>query len=258
MIFACICILVLIIFGDMMTEKLVFRSKALDAEYVYQFSQPFEELNIPTEKDILINVVRFKVPNPKGAILYFHGNRDNLSRWGEIAAAYTNYGYDVFVVDYRGYGKSNGIPNEKNTHADAESLYKYLSANYKYDQWVLCGRSLGSGVATILASKVQPSKLILETPYFSMERLVGEFYFPYRWFKSKPIVFRSYEFIGLYRGKTLMLHGTADALIDVSHARDLYQKSNKENTKLVIIMNGTHNNLGSFKEYEEGVRDFLE
>ena len=105
-------LLALIVLGKRVIPKLVFQAEKLDEKYEFDFEKPFEELFLSTADDAKINVLHFKVAQAAGAILYFHGNRGSLKRWGKIAADFTKFNYDVFVLDYHGYGKSSGEPNE--------------------------------------------------------------------------------------------------------------------------------------------------
>ena len=89
-------------------EKLIFFPEKLDKEYKFGFDQNFEELNFKTEDNVLLNGILFKADTSKGVIFYLHGNAGSLKSWGEIAKTYTDISYDLFMLDYRGYGKSEG------------------------------------------------------------------------------------------------------------------------------------------------------
>ena len=89
-------------------ERLIFFPEKLDKNYQFEFGQKFEEQNIKTTDGKLINGLLFKTHNSKGLIFYLHGNAGSLSSWGEVAKTYTDLNYDIFIFDYRGYGKSEG------------------------------------------------------------------------------------------------------------------------------------------------------
>ena len=94
-------------------ESLIFYPEILPPDYRFAFSEPFEEVTVPVEAAAL-NALLFKAPNPKGAVLYFHGNAGSLRTWGDVAGDFTSRGYDILIPDYRGFGKSTGkISNEK-------------------------------------------------------------------------------------------------------------------------------------------------
>src|SRR5882757_6576928 len=89
-------------------EKLIFFPEKLDKNFRFGFSSKFEEINIKTSDNKLLNGLLFKVDNPKGLIFYLHGNAGSLNSWGEVAKTYVDLHYDVYILDYRGYGKSEG------------------------------------------------------------------------------------------------------------------------------------------------------
>src|ERR1041385_676311 len=90
-------------------ENLIFFPQKLDKNYRFGFAQPFEELNIVTNDDTRLHGLLFKADSSKGLIFYLHGNGGALDSWGEVASTYTSLHYDVFLLDYRGYGKSDGV-----------------------------------------------------------------------------------------------------------------------------------------------------
>lgn len=90
-------------------EKLIFYSSTLPQEYEYSFKTEFEELFLKAEDGAILNGLHFKAKNPKGVIIYNHGNAGELDTWGQWGELLVNrYSYDVVVWDYRGYGKSTG------------------------------------------------------------------------------------------------------------------------------------------------------
>ena len=142
-------------------EKILFRPTVLNQTYVYKFSNPFEELFLKADDKAVINALHFKAENPKGVILYFHGNAGNLSRWGNITEYFVEMNYDVLVMDYRTYGKSTGALSERALYSDAQLCYDYLKNNYNESEITVYGRSLGTGIAAYIAAKNKPKQLIL-------------------------------------------------------------------------------------------------
>ena len=106
-------------------ERLVFKATKLDSDYEFLFDHDFDELNLEMEDGAVLNALHFKVDEPKGLILYFHGNAGDLSKWGEIVKPLTQYGHEVLVVDYRGYGKSTGRRSKQKMLKDAETIYAH-------------------------------------------------------------------------------------------------------------------------------------
>jgi len=153
-------------------EKFIFLPTKLDQNYVYHFQDNFEEINLKTSDDININALLFKTDNPKGVIYYLHGNSGNLSGWGDLAGLYLELGYDFFVIDYRGFGKSGGkISNEQEFYSDAQLGYDFIKNSYRENEIVIIGYSIGTGAASYLASKNSPKLLILQAPYYNLTEI---------------------------------------------------------------------------------------
>ena len=108
-------------------DKLIFRADKLDPSYIFKFDRPFEEYFIPTPDGHSINILWFKPSGEsRGLVLYFHGNANNLQRWGNYAEDMVQLGYEVVMMDYRGYGKSTGTPSEQFLYDDAALLYQWV------------------------------------------------------------------------------------------------------------------------------------
>ena len=112
-------------------EKLIFFPQQLEKNYQFNFGQNFDELNFKSSDGKLINGLLFKADSTKGLIFYLHGNAGSLSSWGNVAKTYTELNYDVFILDYRSFGKSEGTINgQKQLFEDNEIIYKELKKNY--------------------------------------------------------------------------------------------------------------------------------
>jgi uncharacterized protein len=243
---------------DYIIERLLFQPTKLNKDYVFTFERTFEELFLYPDKDAVINALHFKVKEPKGVILYFHGNRDNLQRWGNISSELTRYNYDVFVVDYRGYGKSRGNRTEETINSDALFCYNYIKNNYAPKEIIIYGRSLGTGVAACLAATTNPHKLILETPYYSVKDLI-EGYFSLVSVENKMrYKFPSFENLQHVNCPILILHGNKDEVVPYESGKKLFDGLTNKKARLVTINNGKHNNLNTFSEYWTELTGFME
>ncbi|NNF02550.1 MAG: alpha/beta fold hydrolase, partial [Bacteroidia bacterium] len=175
-------IVVLFIIGNLWTypfqQYFIFRPEKLNAEYKFKFEYPFEEINLKTKGGGLINALLFRTQEQerKGVVLYFHGNADNNQRWGTLYPQYVYAGYDLFIMDYRGFGKSRGKVSQRLMYRDALSCYDYVSKLYKAEDIIIYGRSLGTTMACYVASKENARVLILETPFYSMKDLFYCYY----------------------------------------------------------------------------------
>lgn len=238
-------------------EKLIFRPTTLPQDFTFSFSNPFEELFLKAEDGATINAIHFKTENPKGVILYFHGNAGDLSRWGKITEFFVEKDYDVFVMDYRTYGKSKGLLSEHALYSDAQMCYDYILKRYQETDIIIYGRSLGTGMATYLASNNNPQQLILETPFYSLTDIAkGRFsLFPIK--KLLKYDFPSYKYIENISCPISIFHGTDDNVIPYASGIKLFNSMNQEAKKFFTIENGEHNNLVEFDSYRIQIQKIL-
>lgn len=250
---------VYLIFASMVyfiQEKLIFLPSSLPQQYEYEFNIPFEEIFLENE-GARLNGIHFKTENPKGVILYFHGNAGNLARWGEITKEFVPFGYDVLVMDYRTYGKSTGKLSESALYEDGQLFYNYVLEQYNEDQLILYGRSLGTGIATWLASKNDPAQIILETPYYSFLD-IGQKRFPYlpvKWLLKYE--FRSFEYVQQINCPVHIFHGTDDKVVSFDSGEKLFNSIPGNNKAMIVIEGGGHNNLSQFQAYLSGIEQIL-
>ena len=238
-------------------EKIIFLSDTLPQEYSFTFENPHKEVFIETQGNGNIHALHFTVEKPRGIILYFHGNAGNLSKWGAIASQFTKANYEVLMVDYRGYGKSTGKRSEKNMYADALAYYNKAKEWYPEAKITVFGRSLGTTFATYVASKNNPRKLILESPFYSLERLAKE---KYRYLPVKSLLqykFDTATYIQQVECRIIMIHGTDDGVVPIASAELLLQVIPERQRQMVRIKNGKHNDLGNFQEYWLAIRKEL-
>ena len=233
-----------------------FRPEILPKHFEYKYPFPFEEVNFEMEDGGVINGIHFKVPNSKGVIYYLKGNSRSIKGWGKFAKDFVSKGYDFFMVDYRGFGKSSGKRTQTTLFNDAQTVYKWLSDQYPEDKIIIYGRSLGSGIAARIASWNKPKMLILDSPYYSFLRQVKRygFLFPMRWLLRYQI--RTDQFIKKVTCPIFIIHGTKDRLIPFKHSQLLHELTN-DRSQLIPIAEGGHNNLPSFAQYHEILYDIL-
>ena len=217
----------------------------------------FQEINIPFEGGA-INGLKFSAAEPKGAILFFHGNFGDVSGWGAYGADFAALGYDFYIFDYPGYGKSDGkISSQQQLLASADAISRYVLAQHSPSKLAMIGYSIGSGIAAQQAAKWDAARLILLAPYFSFERLAHE-KIP---FVPKFLIrykIPTAEFLQAARGTQItLIHGAADELIPVQHCRDL-AGSLKAGDLFYEIPGARHNGLlampGTWKILKERLR----
>ncbi|MFS4460693.1 alpha/beta hydrolase [Bdellovibrio sp. HCB2-146] len=237
-------------------EKMMFFPWKLAADFQFNFKSTFEEkwTTFGQEK---IHSLLFKNANPKGVILYFHGNAGSLENWGEVAERIAvNLNWDVWMYDYPGYGKSSDkIRSEEQLLQVAQAVFEDVRKNYPNSKIVLFGRSIGSGMAVHLASRNQVHKLILETPYTSLTDIAAKSY-PYLPMFLLKYKMPSKDWIQRVKAPIMILHGTRDEVIPFAHAENLAKMV--RDPVFVSFQGGYHNDLSDFKQYEEALAQFLD
>lgn len=239
-------------------DYVILHPKVLSSDYQFRFVEPFKELNIPYNSTSSINIVQFKTSDSvaKGVVLYFHGNRDNITRYAGIAPLVTKHGYEIWMIDYPGFGKSTGKFSEEQLYNWAMVFYKLARARFSPDSIIIYGRSLGSGVASQLASVRDCKRLILETPYYSMPSVFGSYAPFYPFNKIIHYQFPTWEFLKKVDAPVTIFHGEDDGVIPLRNARKLIP-SLKETDQFVVIKDGSHNDLFKFREYSEKLDSLL-
>ncbi len=237
-------------------KKLIFRPVKLKAEHRFRFLHEFTELTFHPHPNVALSAIHFKVDNPEGLLLYFHGNKGNLDRWGPIAAELTQFNYEVVAIDYRGYGKSTGEASAANLFTDAHYCYTKLITSLNPKKVIVYGRSLGTCVASCLAAQINPTMLILETPFYDMSDLIAR-YIPKVFYKS-PFQLISNQHLINSKFPLLIIQGTKDRVVPFSHAKKLAESLLNPHVKFVQIDGGKHNNLSTFALYWDSLRQFIE
>src|SRR5687767_11254093 len=238
-------------------DKFLFHPRKLPADYQYQFSVPFRETVIPVSAQKNLSYVQFTVPDSvfKGIVLYFHGNRENINRYAPFAGNFTRRGYEVWMMDYPGFGKSTGKRTEKGMYEDALTLYRIAIKKVAADSIIIYGKSLGTGVASQLASIRDCRRLILETPYYSMDALARHYFFMYPVIPMSKYSFPNHNYLEKTKVPVTIFHGTRDRVIPYSQAKRLIKK--RPGIELVTIEKGRHNDLSSFPLFQEKLDSLL-
>ncbi|HPN69363.1 MAG TPA: alpha/beta hydrolase [Saprospiraceae bacterium] len=226
----------------------VLQPEVLEKDYTFHLNYPFEEINIKTPDGAELNGLWMPIQNAKATILYFHGNRDNLVRWVEIAQQYKKYGTNVLVVDYRSYGKSTGKVTEENLLQDAILWYDKAILLGDNKKIILFGRSLGTGFAIYVAHQKKVAGLILETPFTSMVEVIDA-HAPYFIAKRTELKLKNVDFLSEIKVPTIIFHGTADEVIPYEIGRKVDSLIDQEYATMITIPSGGHNNLGNHTEY---------
>ena len=239
-------------------EKILFHPVRLSAEYNYSFSIPFKEINLAVNNEKNLNIIQFTVPDTvcKGIVLYFHGNKNNIERYAPYAINFTKSNYEVWMMDYPGFGKTTGKLTEQIMYDDAAILYQMARARFPKDSIIIYGKSLGTGVASQLASVRDCKRLILETPYYSVEEMMNDRIFFYPVSLIAKYHFPNYKYFKRIEAPVTMFHGTKDELVPYKHSVKLAKENPAVN--LVTIEKGKHNNLNDSPLFHQQLDSLLQ
>lgn len=239
-------------------EKFLFHPEKLPDEHRFNFSIPFREVNLPVNNEKQLNIIQFTVPDSmcKGVVLYFHGNKRNIERYAPYAINFTKNNYEVWMMDYPGFGKSTGKLTEQTIYNDAAVLYQMARARFSKDSIIFYGKSLGTGVASQLASVKDCRRLILETPYYSVEAMMKYHILIYPTGLMAKYHFPNHQYFKRIDAPINLFHGTKDELVPYSHSEKLV----KENpaVQLITIPKGKHNNLTDSPLYHQQLDSLLQ
>ena len=210
---------------------------------------------ITVEKDVTLHGLLFKAEKSKGLVFYLHGNGGSVKGWGGEAETFTSCGYDLFMLDYRGYGKSGShITSEDQMHGDMQKVYEYLLKYYSEDKIIIAGYSIGTGPAAKLAANNKVKALLLQAPYFSLTQLIQE----KAPFMPKGLIryhFETYKNIVKVSAPVYIFHGTNDRLIPYSHSVKLKQRLPR--AVLIPLPGEGHNSIKVSKLYKQELRKIL-
>jgi hypothetical protein len=218
------------------------------------------DLNLTTSDGVKIH--GWFVPGPTNAtrtVLILHGNAGHLADRTEKIEIFQSLGLNVCIIDYRGYGRSEGEPNEPGTYRDAQAAYEHLTKtrNREPRTIILYGESLGTGVAVELASRVPVGGLVLEAPFTSIGD-VAQGMFPF--LPVRYLVRNKYDSLHKIAGinvPLLLLHSREDEVFAYRHAERLYAAA--RDPKRIVALHGQHNDafIQSLAVYRGALRDFF-
>lgn len=234
-----------------------FRSVPLKETHRYSFSIPYREVNLPFKADANLNIIQFETQQPiRGVVLYLHGNRQNIGWYAQFAPMFTDQGYEVWMLDYPGYGKSTGELTEASLYAYAEQLYKLAGSKYPAHSIIIYGKSMGTGLATYLASRQRCKRVILETPYYSLSSVAARYFPIYPMEQMIKVKIPSWQYLAEVKDTVSILHGTDDGVISYSNASRL-KPYLKKGDEFITIEGGSHNDLRRFSLFNEKLDSLL-
>lgn len=215
-----------------------------------------EEVEIPLNGGIDMNCLWVRnLGSSKGVILYLHGNRGNIGRALHQTRLFNDKNYDIFIPDYRGYGKTEGFPKSaKQLEQDVEKAYLFLKEHYSENQIVLIGYSLGSGMASYIAATHQPKSLIILAPYISIAQIKNKYF----WFLPDFLLrynLRNDKYLKDIECPITLIHGTNDNVIPYESSP--YLKDLQPDNIELVTLNGEGHRGVIFDERTARVFDRL-
>jgi alpha-beta hydrolase superfamily lysophospholipase len=237
-------------------EKMIFYPTKLSAGFQFPFQGKFDEINIKASDNKLLNGILFKADSAKGVIFYLHGNGGALDTWGEVAKTYIDMHYDVFMLDYRGYGKSEGwITSEHQFLDDVQLAYDHIKKKYAEDKIIVLGYSIGTGAAANIAANNHPHLLILQAPYYSLTDMMKHNYPAIPTFIPK-YKFETNKYIQKCKMPVVIFHGDADEVIYYQSSQKLRALFNPTDT-LITLHNQSHNGITDNPDYRNTIQKIL-
>ncbi len=231
-------------------EKLLYAPTVLAADYPLATAPDIHEvaIDVPGAR---LSALHLRLPNPKGVVFFLHGNGGSMANWFVNPEYYRHANFDLFMIDYRGFGKSTGsIESEEQLRADVRAAWATVAPQYAGKKIVIYGRSLGSGLAAGLSAELgdkNPAALtVLVSAYSSMAALAAEHY---GWVPQAVLRYplRTDQLIGKVRSPLLLIHGAQDTFIAPSHSEAL--KALVPQATYRPIAGAAHNDLQNFDTY---------
>ncbi|HKJ66982.1 MAG TPA: alpha/beta fold hydrolase [bacterium] len=219
----------------------------------------FEDVTIRTGDGKRIHGWFLPHESPRAVVLYLHGNAGNISDRVDSIRLLHALRLSVYIIDYRGYGKSTGNPTETGTYRDAEAAWNYLTEHRKIpsDQISIYGRSLGGAVAIWLAAHYTPRALMVGSTFSNIRDIARDLFPGFPAVILSRIRYNSEKHIRQVQCPVLIMHSREDDLIPFRHGKNLYEAAHEP--KSFLELRGGHGEsiFVSRKEYMEGIERFL-
>ena len=219
----------------------------------------YEAVTLQTDDGLRLSAWFIPHPAPRATLLFFHGNAGNLSHRLESIRLFHDLGLAVFIIDYRGYGQSEGSPGEAGTYRDAAAAWDYLVTKRHIvpQEIVIFGRSLGAAIAAELASRTRPAALIIESAFTSVPNMAARIYpwLPVRWLSRYH--YDTQTALESLTCPVLIIHSREDDIIPYAEGEQLFTHAREP--KQFLELHGGHSDgfLVSREAYTQGIDDFV-
>ena len=239
--------------------KFLFHPTKLAYNYQFKFADKFEEIRMPFNETDTMSLVKFFPTDSisQGVIIYYHGNMNNIEHYAAYTKPFTKFGYEVWVQDYPGFGKSTGEITEKKLYDQAMQVKKMADVKFGNDSIIIYGKSLGTGVAAYVASNTKAKMLILETPYYSIPALFSCYAPIYPSSAMANYKIPTNEYLQDIKYPIIIFHGTNDGVIPYRSASKL-KPVLKPTDIFITVPDATHKNINGTKMYYDAIDSLLE
>jgi pimeloyl-ACP methyl ester carboxylesterase len=239
-------------------DAILFHPVTLKRERNYNFPEPHKEISIAINNTDTLNLIDFSSTDTitRGVVLYFHGNKRNISWYSKYIPYFTRHGYQVLMIDYPGFGKSTGKLTEQKLYDWALQVYKIAHKRFSADSIIIYGKSMGTGIAAELATKRDCKRLILETPYYDFPSVISHYLpiYPVRWMLHYDLP--THDFLKNVAAPITIFQGTKDRLVTYSNAKRLMPLL-KPGDEFITVKGAGHNNLYKYKQVTDKLDSLL-
>ncbi|MDT8364622.1 MAG: alpha/beta hydrolase [Nitrosomonas sp.] len=198
-------------------------------------------------------------PYPRASLLFLHGNGGNIAYRLQKLQLFHQLGLSILIIDYQGYGRSEGNPDEQGTYLNARAAWDFLiqKKGTATEKIIIYGESLGGAIAAWLTNQVQAGALIVESSFTSI-RDMGKYYYPFLPVDTiTRIHYPTRDYLQTVTQPVLIIHSPTDEIVPYQMGRQLFELANPPKTFLEI--QGTHNEgfLQSGAIYTDGLNRFI-
>ncbi len=238
-------------------DMLYFPSQDIQPIAAYGLPEKLQDITFTAADGVRLQAWYAPPEQGKDSVVFFHGNAGNLANRKHKYQEILSRGYGLMALDYRGYGKSQGTPNEEGLYQDARAAIAFLQAeNIPTKKMILYGESLGTGVATQMGLEHEVKLLALEAPYSSIAAVAQATY----WFLPVTLLLKdrydSAQKIGHIDDPLILFHGTADRVIPIGFGRELF--SHAKEPKQAYYFKGLGHNNHNIKTNLDLIENFIQ
>ncbi len=220
----------------------------------------YEDVSLTTSDNERLHGWYVPATNPRGALLFFHGNAGNISHRLDSIKTFHELDLDILIIDYRGYGQSTGKTSEQGTYLDAQAAWDYLvdTRGIPADRIIIFGRSLGGAIGTWLGVQNTPAAVIIESSFSSGVDIARRLYPFLPIHLLTRLQYPVADYASQLNCPVLVVHSRHDEIIPFSMGQAIYAAVKQE--KKFLELRGDHNNgfIISQREYVAGFRDFTQ